>query len=702
MKILGLNLIDVAIIAIYFIVILWLGRRAGRGTRDTGDFYLAGRKLGKFYQFFLNFGCSTNADQAVAVSREIYRQGIGGMWIQYLVLFLTPFYWFTTQFFRRSRLVTIGDFFSLRFKSRFLGGGYAVFILLVSILGGGVGFMVAAKTFMALTPKSIEQCTPAERQSLWEFREYRELTTLCRQQEVSASRKARLDILREKHKRGELRALISHTDPLVFYLVYGLIVAIYTTMGGFRAAVLTDAVQGFLIIFFSIALIPVGLAKIGGFSGLHNSVPGYLFELFGSVSMSDYAWYTVLAMVMANLVSIIAVASGMQTAGSARDEMTARIGMIGGMFFKRFIMIFWALAGLLAVGLYAGKLNDPDLIWGYMSRDLLGPGAVGLMLVGILAANMSTLDAGAVSYSALFNRNIYEPLRPNRPERHYLLVGRIAIVATLAGGILVALYIDNLLALFKYLISIPAIFGAPIWLGFIWRRLTKAAVIIQVSVCILIYALIPNLFQGLPWARTYEPFLVETRPRQVRIQVKAVYQDVAAGQAARVGQLIERNHTVEPVGIFFDRVARIDPYNPDSPKVGLDRFHAELWVLSWLRIDFRHCSRAQLVAIRFGFDALFPFLILILASLFTRPVPRADLDRFFARLHTPVQSDPDREAAALEAAFRNPAQFEKDKLFPGSQWEIMKPGRQDILGFGGSWLMVGLIILLLWLIVNIR
>ncbi len=90
---------------------------------------------GKFYQFFLNLGTSTNADQAIVVSREVYRQGIGGMWIQYLVLFLTPFYWFTTGFFRRVRLVTIGDFFSERFKSRFLGGAFAVFTLFMAFLG---------------------------------------------------------------------------------------------------------------------------------------------------------------------------------------------------------------------------------------------------------------------------------------------------------------------------------------------------------------------------------------------------------------------------------------------------------------------------------------------------------------------------------------------------------------------------------------
>jgi len=100
--------------------------------------------------------------------------------------------------------------------------------------------------------------------------------------------------------------------------------------------------------------------------------------------------------------------------------MTARFGMIGGMFAKRIIMIFWALAGLLAIGIYAGALHDPDLIWGYMTRDLLFPGVIGLMLVGILAANMSSLDAGSVSYAALFIRNLYKPFAPDKSEQCFV------------------------------------------------------------------------------------------------------------------------------------------------------------------------------------------------------------------------------------------------------------------------------------------
>jgi SSS family solute:Na+ symporter len=372
------------------------------------------------------------------------------------------------------------------------------------------------------------------------------------------------------------------------------------------------------------------------------------------------------------------------------------------MFFKRVIMIFWALTGLLAVALYSGKLHDPDLIWGHMTMNLLFPGAIGLMMAGILAAKMSALAGSSVSYSALFIRNLYQPFVKPKSEKHLIAVGRIAIAVTLVGGVGAALFIGNLLDLFKYFISLPAVFGAAIWLGFIWRRVTRTAVIVQVFVCFTIYAVVPNLFQSMDWARTHSAFLRETKPKVVMIMTQALREDVEAGRARSVGEIISKQHTNEPEGIFFEKVARVNPEDAGSAKTGIGRFHAEIWVLSWFGIDFSNFSKAQLSAVRFFFDALFPFVLLFLLSFITKPVPKKDLDRFFAKLHTPVEPSPEAEAAALEEAYANPGKLEKKKIWPGSNWEIMKPGWKDVLGFGGSWVLVGVIIFLLWLMVTVR
>jgi len=693
MRIMGLHLLDVGVLVLYVAVILWLGLRVARRTSGTEDFYLAGRRLGKFFQFFLNFGCSTDANQAVGVSREIYRQGLGGMWIQYLVLFITLFY-------RRCRLVTIGDYFTERFRSPFLGGAYAAFTLALAVIGGGASFMVAGKTMQALTPKAESEYTDQEKKSVALFREYRELAER-RDQGLPPAEEERWKELRDRRDKGELKAFISHTDERLFYLVYGLIVAAYTVLGGFTAAAMTDAIQGVLILIFSLALIPIGLAEAGGFAGLHEKVPDYMFELFGSAATSEYTWYSILAMILANLVSIIAVAPMMATAGSAKNEMTARLGMLGGMFTKRVIMLAWAMAGLIALALHAGTLEDPDLIWGHLTNTLLGPGAIGLMLVGVLAANMSTLDAQSVSNSALFIRNLYQPLRPKRSESHYLNVGRLVILAVLAGSIAVALYVDNLLVLFKYFISLPAVFGAAIWLGFLWRRLTRAAVILQVIACLLVYALLPNLVPLSDTLAGRESLLARTAPRRVEIRTGALAEDVAAGRARQVGETITRPRVIEPVGIYFEKVVRTDPTRADSPRRGMGRFHAEIWLLSLAGVDFGGCTKADLVATRFAFDALFPFLLLFLLSACTRPVGKGHLDRFFARQATPVQPTPEADRRALAAAEAHPERWEQLKLRPGSNWEIRRPGRVDWLGFGGSWAMVAFICLLLYLLANL-
>ena len=63
--------------------------------------------------------------------------------------------------------------------------------------------------------------------------------------------------------------------------------------------------------------------------------------------------------------------------------------------------------------------------------------------------------------------------------------------------------------------------------------------------------------------------------------------------------------------------------------------------------------------------------------------------------------DKEKEQEAIDHAARHPEIFEKKKLLPGTGWEILKPGKMDYIGFGGSWVLVALVIFLLWLVANI-
>ncbi len=231
--------------------------------------------------------------------------------------------------------------------------------------------------------------------------------------------------------------------------------------------------------------------------------------------------------------------------------------------------------------------------------------------------------------------------------------------------------------------------------------LTKTAVIAQVIICFTIYAIIPNLFPSVPAIRAHAALLEETTPRQVTVVTGALQEDIEAGRATEVGETIRKPHLIEATGIYFERVVRTDPADPDSPLEGQGRFHAEIWVMSWLGIDFGRWSKAQLVATRFFFDALFPCVLLFGISAFTRPTEKSRLDRFYGKLHTPVKPKLEEDKAAVEYAAVHPEDTEPKKILPGSSWEVLRPGKIDVVGFGGSWVGVGVILLLLWLLATI-
>ena len=82
-----------------------------------------------------------------------------------------------------------------------------------------------------------------------------------------------------------------------------------------------------------------------------------------------------------------------------------------------------------------------------------------------------------------------------------------------------------------------------------------------------------------------------------------------------------------------------------------------------------------------------PFLVMILVSFFTRPNRRESLDRYYAKMHTPVDPDPQTDQANLEDAFAHPERMDARKLFPGTSLEFKRPTLTDIVGFVVSFLI---------------
>lgn len=693
MHLFGLHWIDALIILAYIIAVLAIGKILSHGVKGERDFFLGGRSLGKWFQFFLSFGTMTDPGQATTTSSSVYRQGAGGAWLALITLFLTPYYWFTSVWFRRVRLTTMADLFEDRFGKRFLATLYAVTTIMMAIVSIAGGNVVALKTLQPLMVKEPAIYTVAERQMVAEYHEFTELRKERITTVLTGGRAERYDLLKDSYDRGALQPYVTYLHPVTFYLVSSLLVAIFVMLGGLKASAMVDGLQAILVIIISVILIPFGLAKIGGLTGLHAKVPAVMFNLFGGGGASEYTWYSIAALLFVQFVGIVGSQAGMTIAGSAKNEYAARLGAVTGGFSKRFVTIAWAFSGLIAIALFGPNLSDPDQVWGLLTRSLLPVGLIGVMIIGILGGKLALLGAQSVVLSGLVVKNLYEPLLPGKTEKHYMVVARLTVPVVLVLGIGVGLYLNSVIALLKFAIVLLVIWGVPITFIYLWRRLTETAVRFQVLATVVLVAVIPWSVPAIPALARSAQLTQMTREQVVTVKGPAHAADVAAGRARAEGEIITRDQHVEPVSVYFEEgVVRVDPKDLSSPKTGKGLFRIEVWLLAAVGVDVAGFNPAQLLMTRYVVDAALPILMLIVVSLLTKPTDPVRVARFYVRMKTPVAATLDEDAKEVEASYANPARFDDRKLFPRSNWEFTKWDRMDALGFLGCCGLVGFIL----------
>jgi len=668
----GLHIFDLLVILAYLAIVVYVGRRSVAAASSEEGFFLAGRKLGRLYQFFLNFGNATDANGAVSTSSLVYQKGASGVWLSLQTLFMNPYYWFMNAWFRRVRLVTVADLFEDRFGSRALARFYAVFQIFATVLVIiGFGNLVGYKVTASLMVKPEVKWTSVERQSVEGYRELKALEAALKTGSLTEEATKRVEVLREQKVRGELRSFVSWIDSpagkWTYYLIYSLIVGGYIVMGGLAAAAVNEAFQGVLIVFFSFMLIPFGLSAIGGWDQLAERVPAEMFDLLGGGGGGIGGW-ELGGIFLISIIQIHGIIGNMSVAGSAKDEFAARFGAVSGTYAKRVMIIMWAFCGLIAIALFQGttSLSDPDSAWGSMALLLLKPGFLGLMMAGLLAANMSTVAAQTMAVSALFVRNVYRYLVPGTTEKGMVRAGRFAIVGILAVGVYAAVSMDDVYSVVQLLLTVNVPFGASVMLIFFWRRLTSTAVWSAVILSAGLNIIFPS------W---------------IGPNMDAI------ARSPELARQVEQGGRLHPV--YFETVVRERPADASSPLVGGKRFHLELYVLSRVGLDVASLSPSGRNAARFIYDGLFPFAVLILVSLVTRPPERRRTDLFFGKMKTEVSSNPEIDAAEMEKTRIDPRRFDHTKLFGhGSSWEFGRWNRVDAIGFvvclGVSCVILGL------------
>jgi Na+/proline symporter len=437
----GLKLVDLAMIAAYFVVVMAIGFWSSRKVKTESDFFLGGRRFGKGLLVMHWLCTGTHSEMAVQVAGATARVGLGGIWYQWMWLFSTPFYWLMAPVTRRLRVTTTGDYFRIRY-GRSLEMLYAVvglfyFSLSIALLLRGAGAAISGATGGAVP-----------------------------------------------------------TEASVIALA--VLFSTYVMAGGLVAAVYTDLLQGLMIIVLSLMLVPAGLSVVGGLSGLHDRLGPAMFAITTPPGAREGDPWFVVTMSALGLVGFVVQPHVMTATGSGKTETEARVGMVYGNFIKRVLTIAWAFTGLIAVAAFPAVIagldaNGPqarhasETLFGRAIQSFLGDGWRGLM-IACLIAGVTSAETFMVGGSALFTRNFYVHAVPGRSDTHYLWVGRLAAGGLLALGILLAVRAESVTQLVLGSVKLIGLLGAAFWLGVVWRRATAAAVWASFLSSLLVWA----------------------------------------------------------------------------------------------------------------------------------------------------------------------------------------------------------------------
>jgi SSS family solute:Na+ symporter len=170
---------------------------------------------------------------------------------------------------------------------------------------------------------------------------------------------------------------------------------------------------------------------------------------------------------------------------AARNTNAARRTPLIGAFPKLLFPLLTVIPGLIAlvlvpnIGSGPGQPSYNDAIPLLMSR-FLPNGVLGIAVTGLLASFMAGMAANVSSFSTVVTYDITQTyLQKDRPDRYYLVLGRIAP----AGGVLLAVATAFLAAsysnIMNYLQNLFAVFNVPLFATFIialfWRRMSAWA-----------------------------------------------------------------------------------------------------------------------------------------------------------------------------------------------------------------------------------
>lgn len=272
--------------------------------------------------------------------------------------------------------------------------------------------------------------------------------------------------------------------PFVTGTLLATVLAIgFAMVAGLRSVAWTDALQSIVMIVSATLVVLFVIHALGGFGDFFGalardhpgslSVPGTGFFSFSTFLGLTLPWIFF-------SISNPQVSQRLYTPRSMRDLRRMLLGFMVFGFIYTLVAVTWGFAALLQFpDLATGDLATPSLL----GSDLV-PTALGVVvMIGILAAAVSTIDSIMLTLSSMLVRDVYNAARPHSDEQHQLVVSKLVLPVIAVLALLFAQLKIDLIAVLSVsasaglLVTVPPIVGA-----FFWRRGTAPGALAAIIV----------------------------------------------------------------------------------------------------------------------------------------------------------------------------------------------------------------------------
>ena len=411
--------IDIGVLVLYFIVTIAIGVWVSKTTETGDDLFLAGRSLTWGVIGFSLFASNISSTTLIGLAGAAYSSGISVSvyeWMSGVPLLILAFVFIPLYF--RSRITTIPEFLEFRFDRRSRVYFSIVTILLSIIVDTAGGLYAGAVVLRTFFPDLV----------IWQ---------VC--------------------------------------LGLGLFAGLYTAAGGLKAVVYTDVLQAIVLILGSFLLTIIMFFDMGfSWETVKDSAPPGHLSMIQPLDDPQLPWLgIVMGVTMLGFWYWVTNQYIVQRVLGAKNVQHAQWGAIFGGLLKIIPLFTMVLPGAMAISMFP-NLPNADMVFPTMVTTVLPVGLTGLVLAGLVAAIMSSVDSTLNSASTLVVHDFVKPSKPDLTPSQVGTYGRVTTIVLMFVAIAWAPQIANFGGLWSYIQQAFSILVPPIaaifLIGAFWKR----------------------------------------------------------------------------------------------------------------------------------------------------------------------------------------------------------------------------------------